>query len=82
MPTEYDNATKIILKTVTSTGATQYHIPYVPVATATDAGLVRPDGTTVTVADGVLSVAGGDYITEAELTTQLEALIDQLEAAQ
>lgn len=58
-------ATKIVLKTEKD-GVKKYCIPYVPNATSTETGLIKPDGTTTEVTDGVLSVKSG--VIPAEVT--------------
>lgn len=44
-------------------------IPYVPLATETTAGLVKPDGTTVTIVNGTISAQGG-----VDINTVLETM--------
>lgn len=54
-------ATKILLKTEKD-GTKKYYIPYVPNATSTETGLVKPDGTTTEVSsEGAISVKDGVY---------------------
>lgn len=63
-------ATKIVLKTEKD-GVKKYCIPYVPNATSTETGLIKPDGTTTEVTDGVLSIKSGVIpakVTEATVT--------------
>lgn len=70
---------KVILKHVTDS-ETKYLVPYIPNATVTEVGLVRPDGTTIDIdEDGVLSIVGGGYLTEDELSEIFGSLVTQLD---